>query len=152
MQRRLGFLARLGRAERSLIGVLCRADKTFRVRRDQLQTAVNASGFEVDVIRRVTRAGNEHPMRMSAEENDIWAVQVPSGEALLGAAGFSQVVAAANGRMARMHTIHPTQFARTKRQIAARPDRDPRKRSKDVLQAELVEALLAQYLPTSASR
>lgn len=56
-----------GSDARSLIGVLRKADPTFRVKRDQLQTAVNDGGFEIDIIRRQAAGDDPHPMRMSGE-------------------------------------------------------------------------------------
>ncbi len=146
-QKRLSFVTQLQRLDTSLLGVLRKADKTFDVRRDQLQTAVNGSGFEVDIIRRTARDGDPHPPRMSDDESDIWAVQVPSGQALVSSGRFSQIVVATSGAMARMDTIHPADFARIKRALAGRADRDPLKKSKDELQAHVADQLLAGYLP-----
>jgi hypothetical protein len=47
---------------KSLLQVVRKADPTFRIKRDQLQTAVNDDGFEVDVIRRRQIEGDPHPM------------------------------------------------------------------------------------------
>jgi hypothetical protein len=146
-RKRLSFVTQLQRLDTSLLGVLRKADKTFDVRRDQLQTAVNADGFEVDIIRRTARDGDPHPLRMSDDESDIWAVQVPTGQTLLSSSRFSQVVVGTSGAMARMNTVHPADFARIKRALAARADRDPLKKAKDELQAEVAEQLLADHLP-----
>jgi hypothetical protein len=146
-QKRLSLVTQLARLDTSLLGVLRKADKTFAVRREQLQTAVNADGFEVDIIRRTARDGDPHPLRMSDDDADIWAVQVPSGQMLLSSSRFSQVLVATSGAMARMHTVHPADFARIKQTLAARADRDPLKKSKDELQAQVTEQLLADYLP-----
>lgn len=118
-QKRLSFVTQLQRLDTSLLGVLRKADKTFAVRRDQLQTAVNADGFEVNICGQISLPSNR----------------------------CSQVVVAASGAMARMNTIHPADFARIKRALAARADRDPLKKSKDELQARVAEQLLAGYLP-----
>ena len=56
----------------------------------QKQTAVNDRGFEVDIIRRAARDGDPHSLRMSPHDEDLWAVQIPSGDKILGAARFSQ--------------------------------------------------------------
>ena len=146
-QKRMSFLTQLQRVDSSLISVLRKADKTFSVRRDQLQTVVNDKGFEVDIIRRKARDGDPHPLRMSDDEDDVWAVQVPSGDQLLSSGRFSQVVVATSGAMARMVTISPVAFARIKRALGKRPDRDQLKRSKDLLQAQIVDGLVSQYLP-----
>lgn len=146
-RKRAQFLAQLDEVDTSLIDVLRRADKTFELKEGDLCTLVNASGFEIDVIRRVAGGRDEHPMRASSHEDDLWPVQVPSGDKLLGATPFEQIVVASTGEMARMRTIHPADFARVKRELGRHKDRDPLKARKDLLQAELVEQLTKQYLP-----
>lgn len=141
-RKRLTFFSALREENLSFIDLLRKADKTFRVREDQLQTAVNAKGFEVDVIRRMAKDGDPHPLRMSEQENDLWAVQVSSGEKMLDAARFSQVIVATDGSMARMTTMAPAAFVRVKEALAKNPTRDPLKRDKDVLQARIVQALI----------
>ena len=49
--------------------------------------------------------------------------------------------------MARMNTVDPRAFVRVKRWLAARKDRDPLKRRKDRLQADVVDSLIENYLP-----
>jgi hypothetical protein len=63
---------------------------------------------------------------------------------------FDQVVIGINGSMARMRTVHPLHFARIKRQLAKDPARDPRKKAKDVAQAEMTQALVEEFLPQLA--
>jgi hypothetical protein len=53
--------------------------------------------------------------------------------------------------MARMPTVAPSVFVGVKRAIAKRPDRDPLKRNKDLLQADVVAQLVDEYLPHIAS-
>ena len=73
------FTTLLKRSEvQSLIAVLQRADKTFAVRRDKLETAVNDTGFEMDIIRRMQAPGDPHPLRLSDDENDFWAGYKPT--------------------------------------------------------------------------
>ena len=56
-RKRVAFVTTLKKGEdHSLIGVLQKADPSFRVMRDQLQTAVNDDGFEIDIIRRRNQA------------------------------------------------------------------------------------------------
>ena len=131
---------------RSLIAVLQRADKTFKVRRDKLETAVNDAGFEIDVIRRMQVDGDPHPLRLSDDENDFWAVQADQGGAMASSPKFSQMVVSAQGEMATMHTLHPLAFVRLKTALSQRPGRDPLKAPKDRLQAQVVQALWDRYL------
>lgn len=154
-QKRMVFSHQLKRLDSSFIGALQKANPTFRTRSDQLQTAINASGFEIDVIRRFRNGKDLHSYRMSDSEDDLWAVRVKGAERMLSAKGISQVVVSETGHMAVMHTMNPQTFVAIKRLIAASPDRDPKKRHKDALQADLVEHLIEtrmpQYLPRPAA-
>ena len=85
-RKRLKFFTQMKRLDQSFLQVLQKADKTFRIRDDQLYTAVNDKGFEVDVVRRMAKDTEDpHPLRLSDAENDFWAVQISMGEKLLGA-------------------------------------------------------------------
>lgn len=136
---------------KSLIEVIQRADPTFRVKRHQLQTAVNDGGFEVDIVRRSQAPGDPHPLRMSEDENDFWAVQVSQGQAMSSSRKFEHLVVSASGEMAIMRTLHPLDFIRLKKQLSTMPGRDPLKAPKDRLQAEVVQHLWDEYLRHAAS-
>lgn len=146
-RKHLAFFSQMKVADATFLGLLQKADKSF-VRLDhKKETARNDQGFEVDVIRRVAKDGDPHPLRLSEDIDDIWAVQAPTGDRIHGAPRFSQMVVATNGEMAMMNTIHPLEFAAIKRALAEFPDREPLKRSKDRLQADLVTELVHEYLP-----
>jgi hypothetical protein len=136
-RKRMAFVSQMQRLDSSFIGALQKADHTFRVMSDQKQTAINDAGFEID-------------FRMSADENDLWAVQVDGAEKMLSAPRFSQVVVAETGHMAVMNTMNPVTFVAIKRMIATAPGRDPKKRGKDALQADLVEGLIKTHMPQFA--
>lgn len=146
-RKHLRFFSRMRDSDASLLGILRKADKSFERLEDQMETARNSAGFEVDVIRRVAKGDDPHPLRLSDSEDDIWAVQASTAEQILNAPRFSQMVVSTSGDMAMMQTMHPLDFVAVKRKLSAMPDRDPLKRSKDGHQADLVEALVAQYLP-----
>jgi len=133
-RKQLKFMTQMKRLDSSFLNVLRKADKSFQLRPDQLYTAVNDTGFEVDVS-------------MSDEEDDFWAVQTDMGGKLLGARPFEQIVVATSGAMARLRTVHPQDFCRIKRLLAALPNRERGKHRKDELQAQVVESLVAQHLP-----
>lgn len=145
-RQRAAFVSTLRRLDTSLLAVLRKADPSFRVLRNQLQTAVNDDGYEVDIIRRTAKDGDPHPLRMSNSEDDLWAVQVSSGEKMVAGRKFQQLVVAASGQMAMMQTLHPLDFIRIKTQLAASLHRDPLKRPKDKLQADVVQSLWDSYL------
>lgn len=141
----LKFVTTMRRLDTSLLGIFQKVDKSFMLRGDQKYTAVNGAGFEIDVIRRAAQGSgvdDPHPLRVSAFEDDFWAVQVSTGQALLSGARFTQMVVALNGQMATMHAPSPDSFVRIKSVLGHRADRDPLKRRKDLLQARVVQQLL----------
>lgn len=79
---------------------------------------------------------------MSHREVDLWAVQVDSGEGMLGAAGCSQMIVATDGSIARLTTIPPKSFVKIKRKLSTSASRDPLNRRKDALQAAIVQQLM----------
>ncbi len=147
VRRRLAFATALGRVDRSMLGVLRKVDPSFRVRNGQKYTAVNQDGFEVDIIRRMKTGNDPHPIRLSDDEDDFWAVQTPRAQQLLDAPAFSAVIVASNGEMARMKTIHPMRFVELKKWLCTQKDRDPLKRRRDAVQAQVVEEVVREYLP-----
>ena len=146
-RKRITFSTQLARVDSSMLGVLKKVDPTFRMRQSQKYTAVNKDGFEVDIIRRERTGDDPHPIKLSDADDDFWVAQARRANVLLDAPGFSAVIVATNGAMARMHTVHPATLVAFKRWMAAQPDRDALKRRRDVLQADAVQVLLEQYLP-----
>lgn len=147
VRQRIRFATQLARLDSSVLGLLQKVDKSFRLRTLQKYTAVNQDGFEVDILRRQQQPEDPHPIRLSEDEDDFWVTQARNAHLLMDAPAFSAVVVATNGKMARMHTLHPAAFARFKRWLGGLTDRDPLKRRRDVLQAEVVEHLVQSYLP-----
>ena len=150
---RAEFMEVMKDRQMSFMGILKKVDKTFE--RDELDnhTARNASGYEIDLIRRYPpdpEDTSEHPVQLTEEEGDLWPVRASMGQKLLSVPRFDQVVIGINGGMARMRTVHPLHFARIKRQLAKDPARDPRKKAKDVAQADMTQALVEQFLPQLA--
>ena len=146
-RKRIIFSTQLARVDSSMLGVLKKVDPTFRIRQSQKYTAVNKDGFEVDIIRRERTGDDPHPIKLSDADEDFWVAQARRASVLLDSPGFSAVIVATNGTMARMNTVHPATFMAFKRWMAGQPDRDPLKRRRDVLQADAVQVLLEQYLP-----
>ena len=146
-RKHISFFTTMKKLDSSLIGVLRKVDPSFEVVQDQLYTARNQDGFEVDIIRRAVKDSDPHPLRMSNADDDFWAVQVSMGERLQSARRMDQVVVATSGEMALMRTIHPLDFARIKLGLSKQMGRDPNKSGKDALQSRIVTALVDEYLP-----
>lgn len=148
VRKRISFVTKMRRAATSMLKLIQKVDPSFRLRKDQKYTAVNSRGFEVDIIRREPEDGDPHPMRLTDDEDDEFYV-VPARNAgiLLDGPPFSAIIVSASGHMARMNTISPITFIQFKRWMAEQPDRDTMKRSRDLLQANLAEELVSEYLP-----
>ena len=147
--RRAEFLEIMSDRKTSFMGLLQKVDKTFERRETEKQTAVNAAGYEIDLLRRFPpdpEDASEHPLQITQEEGDLWPVRASMGQKLLSVPRFSQVIVGLGGGMARMRTVHPLHFARIKRELARQRGRDPLKKKKDRGQAEQVERLVQEYL------
>jgi len=146
-RKRIIFSTQLARVSSSMLGVLKKVDPTFRIRKSQKYTAVNKDGFEVDIIRREQAGDDPHPIKLSAEDDDFWVAQARRANVLLDSSGFTAVIVASNGSMARMNTVHPATFISFKRWMSTQTNREAMKRRRDALQADTVQELLEQYLP-----
>lgn len=146
-RKRILFSTQLAKVDTSMLGVLKKVDATFRIRQSQKYTAVNKDGFQVDILRRERAGDDPHPIKLSDEDDDFWVVQARRANVLLDSPGFSAVIVASNGTMARMNTVHPATFVAFKRWMANQSDREALKRRRDVLQAEAVQELTDKYLP-----
>ncbi len=146
-RKRISFIAHMDFLGSSMINLLRKVDPTFALREFQRYTAVNDKGFEVDIIRREAKDLDPHPLRLTDAEDEFAAVQAPKAGILLNSPKFSSMIISTSGHMARMNTIAPKTFIDFKRWMGERPDRDPLKKSRDILQADLVEELVREYLP-----
>ena len=147
VRRRVAFTTALSRLDSSMLGLLRKVDPTFRIRQSQKYTAVNKDGFEVDIIRRTQSEDDPNPIKLSDDEDEFWVAQAPRAQDLLDAEPFSTVIVATNGEMARMNTLAPMDFVRFKEWMSELPDRDPLKRRRDALQAQVVADAVQEYLP-----
>lgn len=146
-RKRLSFVTQMASLGTTLLGLLRKVDPTFELRPNQPYTAVNNKGFEVDIIRREASEGDPHPLRVTDDEDEFFAVPAIRAGVLLNSPRFSGMIVSSSGHMARMHTVSPVAFAAFKRWLAERLDRDPMKRQRDILQAVLAEELVEEYLP-----
>lgn len=146
VRKRLSFLTQMHRLDSSMLSLLQKVDSTFRLRSDQGYTAVNSRGFEVDIIRREVRDNDPHPARLTDADEDFFAVPIDRLERLQSRKKFSQMIVSTTGHMARMNTVHPLLFTAHKRWMSEQASRDPLKRRRDLLQANLVQELVDNYL------
>jgi hypothetical protein len=147
-RKKISFETHMETIGTSFLGVLNKVDATFQLHKEQRYTAVNCDGFEVDVIRREPVDGDLHPWRMTdSEDDEFYDIQAKRAGKLLDGPKFSSVIVASSGHMARMKTISPLVFSEFKRWMSTQSDREPHKRRRDILQADVVEELVSEYLP-----
>ena len=146
-RKRLSLATKENALVKGMLGILKNIDPSFKLRDDQLYTAVNKDGYEVDIFRRIGHDNNQEPSRLSTLEDDFWAVKAKNADWLLSAPKFSEIVVATNGKMARMTTVDPRAFVLFKLWMAEQVDRDPLKRTRDSSQAKIVFDLIGSYLP-----
>lgn len=145
-RQRVRFLADIKRLDKSMLQLLQEVDPTFVRKELQVETAINARGFEVDFLRRMREGDDPHPFKLSDAEDELWPVMAEPAKLLTEAPRFSHVVIGATGKMAVMHTISPVTFVEFKRWLAERPNREPVKRRRDVLQAQTIQGLMDEGL------
>ncbi|PWF55415.1 GSU2403 family nucleotidyltransferase fold protein [Massilia glaciei] len=131
-----------------LLGLLKRVDKTFELLRPtQLYTAMNAAGYQIDIIRRLGPGSDREPAQLIENSEDFWAVSARNADWLLSAPKFEAVVVGTNGEMANMMTVDPRAFALFKVWMAQDRDREPLKKTRDANQAKVVVQLIQKYFP-----
>ncbi|MBI1890737.1 MAG: hypothetical protein HYS18_08840 [Burkholderiales bacterium] len=146
-RKRVQFFMDMDRLDMSMLRLLQKADPTFERKEGQLETAINAKGFEVDFIRRQPEGDDPHPVRFSKDENDLWPIQALRASVLTSSPKFKHLVISATGRMAMMQTIAPATFVNFKRWMAGQAlDRPDPKRRRDARQAAIVQTLLDERL------
>jgi hypothetical protein len=153
-RRKVKFFTTMAKLNVSMLSILQQADASFIRKDDQISTAINDKGFEVDFLRRQPEGDDAHPVRLSDDENDCWVIQAPRANILTNAPRFTQIVTATNGQMATMTTIAPSDFVSFKLWMANEAEnREPGKRRRDAAQAaivqELIDEALLDTLPTT---
>lgn len=146
-RKKLSLFTQEGALVGGMLGFLQSIDSSFTLRVDQMYTAVNKDGYEVDILRRMGRNSDAEPGRLSALVDDFWVVKARNADWLLSAPKFSEVVVGVNGKMARMNTVDPRAFALFKLWMADQSDRESGKRIRDSSQARIVVDLINSHLP-----
>lgn len=134
-------------AESGILGLLCKADKTFKKLRAQTYTAANDQGFMVDLIKPALNPPWKKDALMNFNENDLNPVEVPNLEWLLSSQRFNSIVVDTLGMPAKIVCPDPRAFAVHKKWISTQARREPEKKSRDSFQAQAVIELTASKFP-----
>ncbi len=134
-------------AERSLMGLLRRVDRSFE-RGRQTFRASNRDGFLVDLVRPMRDPpGKDERSAIADPATDLDAVQIEGLVWNENASAFAAVAIDARGFPLRMVAPDPRAFAIHKLWMSRRADRDPLKRMRDAAQARAVAGLVARHMP-----
>ena len=154
VRKRMSFWTQMERLDSSFLALLKKVDSSFRIRQSQRYTALNAEGFEVDILRRMREGDDPHPIKISERTKgepavdqasaleELSVAQAARADVFLTTPSFEAVIVDRNGRMAMMRTIQPKVFVEFKRWMSGLPDREPIKRQRDAAQAKAVQDLL----------
>jgi len=127
-----------------LLGLIQKADKSFRLARQRSFRAVNAKGFMVDLMRAPLAApAGRASIGM---RGDLIADPLHGLEWIADAPRMTQIVIAENGYPVRFVVPDPRVFALHKLWLSLQPTRDPMKRKRDFRQGEAVASLAIEYL------
>lgn len=151
-RKRVEFVSDISQDAVHVLALLQRADPSFQGHGETLkyESYINDKGFEVKFL------------RPNTEEVNSPAIQLPDNDGALGSATtcwtalltqspmFSQIIISATGRIATMHTIDPQTFVDFKRSMSTLKNRESIKRKQDAQQADMVQAMLAKRMLTSA--
>lgn len=148
----LRFVATERVAERGLMGLLKRVDRSFE-RTPQGFRAANDEGYLVDLVKPMRDPPwDEDRSALAADANDLTAVEIEGLIWLENAPSFEAMAIDERGAPLRMLTVDPRAFAAHKLWVSRQPSRDPLKRARDDAQARAVAKLVTTRLEHLAYR
>jgi len=133
-----------------LISLLQRADKSFELCGDGHFRAANSRGFMVDLVKATPANLFEDEGRtIGSASVDLVATEMEGFVWLSNAPGRFVVAIGSDGYPVPMYVPDPRFYAVNKAWIADQPNRDPKKRPRDLTQAMLAADVATRYLNLS---
>lgn len=134
-------------AEAGLLAILKKVDRSFAPRENATFSAVNKTGFRVDIIKQVPNPPwkKGEPEKIAA--GDLTPSWIENVKWLLASEKFHSIVVGQDGFPAPMTCPDPRAFAIYKLWLSGQSDRDPAKKTRDHQQAIAVAALVAEKFP-----
>ncbi len=130
-------------SRKTLFAILKSIDSTYEINRRKPYQAVNAKGYEVELL----AAPSRHPL--PAEEAFNPMASLIEQEWLLNGTPISNVVATIRNRACPLHVPDPRWMALHKLWLAEKPDRKASKKSKDARQGEVLLDAVRWFLSNS---
>ena len=150
-RRQLNLALDSGLRDRGFIGLLQKIDKSFGSTGPRSYRASNKDGYLVDLIRPQARNvfSDQLPAGLTELAGDLEGVAIIGLNWLLNAPKLEAVAIDERGYPARLVVIDPRAFALHKAWLAARPNREPLKAQRDVVQARAAALIASRYLGLS---
>jgi len=130
-----------------LIGLLKKADASFKLIRDKGFRAVNDNGYMIDLIKPMENPPWKKNKKSFKPDNDFEAVDIRNLDWLISSPKFEGTVIGMDGFPATMIVPDPRAFALHKLWLSKQTDREPLKKSRDYAQAIAVIHLIINHLP-----
>ncbi|MCG8440846.1 MAG: nucleotidyltransferase domain-containing protein [Caulobacterales bacterium] len=144
-RRRLRLMSSRLRAA-GVIGLLRDVDRSFSAGAAYGYCAVNDDGYYVDLICPQDKAYMKRVRNTVGDvEDDIEPAPIEGLEWLINAPKFEEIAIGEGGRPVPISCVDPRVFALHKMWLAARPDRQPLKRGRDIAQARAAAELAVRY-------
>ncbi|MBT3218367.1 MAG: hypothetical protein HN348_04695 [Proteobacteria bacterium] len=130
-----------------IIDILRRTDRSFETRGPEDFRAINSKGFYIDLIRPEDRNffNLESRSTLGGGADDLRGAPIFGLRWLINAPRFEAIVIGEGGYPLRLVTPDPRAFALHKLWISESPQRDPVKRKRDKLQAQITAQLCRTY-------
>ncbi|MGD8267947.1 MAG: nucleotidyltransferase domain-containing protein [Desulfobacterales bacterium] len=134
-------------SEAGMLGLLRKADRSFKRIGSQRFRAANKDGYMVDLLKPEPRPVIKKERRRMGGEGDLEAAELRNLQWLASSPKFRQIVIGDDGYPAAMACPDPSAFALHKLWMSEQPDRNPIKKQRDRNQAIAVAYLVLKYLP-----
>lgn len=144
----LSFAVKQEIGPEGLIGVLRKADKSFKALRPRGFRAANENGYLVDLIRPIDQNVFDSKIQntIGTEENDLEGAEIFGLEGLINAPKVEAIALDERGYPAPIVAIDPRVYALHKAWVSQRPDRDLIKKKRDAQQSIAVAKISANEM------
>jgi hypothetical protein len=129
------------------MGLLQKADRSFRPIERQPFRAANKHGYLVDLVKPEPRPAMTREQRRMGKAGDLVAAEIHNLQWLISSPKMNQVVIGEDGFPARLVCPDPRSFALHKLWLSEQEDRNPLKKARDRHQALAAAFLVQSYLP-----
>ena len=134
-------------SSKSIKDVLKSIDKSFEQNPKVPYAFINKNKIEVELINPLTKHMKINEYKQDPLFDKIIKLEMNKIEWLENSRLFESIIIAENGKMAKVHAIHPLDYAVYKVWLSKQKDRNILKSTRDKKQAKVVTLLIQNYMP-----